>query len=1026
MGGVKMKIAKLVCGTLCLIVALAWGISTPAQTFERGEIRGTTFDQSHSAVPKVTVTLSNPSTGYKRSVDSDSDGIYTFAQVPPGVYTIMAELPNSNFGSVTIKDIELHVGASITLDITMPIKTQTTTVEVSASTAVEAPTAGISQLLNSQSVQNLPLLTNDYRDLAQLSPSAQVVPGLRGGIRLGGQQSDYSGLTIDGNDSYNNFFGEFFGSLETKNMTIPIDSVQEFQVVVNGFAPEFGRSTGGLINVVTKSGTNRVHGTFHYNYRGSGFEADDALHNPSPIARRNEFGGSVGFPIHKDKQFFFGAFDMQRQHGPLVTQFCTPGHNFTNCEAQIAATPLPPVYGAATLKDLEGAHNQFQNFANILGHYDWQITPANHFSVRGFWTRNHTSGFTGGRGQNEIQAGFDNTENFRNSGVNGVFALNTAKGNKVNEIRVGISGETRPRHSNSAGAPEVVFTDSNPDPNLSLNLAVDIGNRFFLPINGDNGKLQGQDNFGYSFGKHDMKWGGDVDVFTDRKDAFVGWSRGEFFFASLNDFKNNNADGFIQGFGLHGKTITQADTLLPNYQSALGLYWQDKWQATPKLSLTYGIRWDTTWNPQPQSLTSGSQVYVGQGDPGSSGGSHLIAPPQRVPNDLKQFGPRVGFAYNLGGVEHPTVVRAAWGLYYAQVPTIFLPTLGNDRGTTMFCCAIPTFPNIFNSSLTANSPAVQAQIGPPGINYVDPSFRNPRVSNVTVGVEHTLARDWTISAHYAYVHSIRLRVGGFSTTTWSRNVVVDHFDQFGRAILVPSPIFGPLPLDPTIGQANELGSFGHGNYHEFVAGVDKRFSHKYQFFATYTWSRNYDNASSERDTDTFYGPQDPFNLNLDYGRNGLDITHQFKAGGIADLPMGFQVSGTIIGHSGLAYPAYDVVDVNGDGVVNQFANNDRPTVTSGSRSFLLPRYPARQPDFFQWDMRLSKYFKFKENMRLQFLGDLFNLTNRGNLYSNPDNSAFVPDSLTGTPSPSSSYRRLDQISPGGTAFAAQFGVKFIF
>src|SRR5713101_8991765 len=159
-----MKIAKLVCASLCLIGALAWAASTPAQTLERGEIRGTTFDQSHSAVPKVTVTLSNPSTGYKRSVDSDSDGIYTFAQVPPGVYSIRAELPNSNFGAVEVKEVELHVGGSITLDITMPIKGQTTTIEVSSSTAVEAPTAGISQLLNSQSVSNLPLLSQDYRD----------------------------------------------------------------------------------------------------------------------------------------------------------------------------------------------------------------------------------------------------------------------------------------------------------------------------------------------------------------------------------------------------------------------------------------------------------------------------------------------------------------------------------------------------------------------------------------------------------------------------------------------------------------------------------------------------------------------------------------------------------------------------------------------------------------------------------------------------------------------------------------------
>jgi hypothetical protein len=174
----------------------------------------------------------------------------------------------------------------------------------------------VSQLINEQAIANLPLSGRDFRDLAQLSPSAQVVPGLRGGMRLGGQQSDYTGLSIDGADSRDNFFGEFFGSLETKNFTIPLEAVQEFQVVTNGFAPEFGRSTGGLLNVVTKSGTNSLTGSAHYFYRGKSLTSDDALGTPPNIDSQHQFGASLGGPITKDKQFFFLAFDVQRQHGP--------------------------------------------------------------------------------------------------------------------------------------------------------------------------------------------------------------------------------------------------------------------------------------------------------------------------------------------------------------------------------------------------------------------------------------------------------------------------------------------------------------------------------------------------------------------------------------------------------------------------------------------------------------------------------------------------------------------------------------
>ena len=226
------------------------------------------------------------------------------------------------------------------------------TVTAAESAAVDVTTAGINQILNQRSVENLPLSGRDYRDLAQLSSSAQVVPGLRGGIRLGGQQSDYAGLVIDGQDSFNNFFGEFFGSLETKNFTVPLESVQEFQVVTNGFAPEFGRATGGLINVITKSGTNQVHGEAHEYYRGNALTANDAVGNPPNIDNQNQIGVPSACRIVKDKQFLYIATDVQRENGPLVTNLCAAGSAadrsasladatlvFANCTGPAGLTP---------------------------------------------------------------------------------------------------------------------------------------------------------------------------------------------------------------------------------------------------------------------------------------------------------------------------------------------------------------------------------------------------------------------------------------------------------------------------------------------------------------------------------------------------------------------------------------------------------------------------------------------------------------------------------------------------------------
>ncbi|MGA7855925.1 MAG: TonB-dependent receptor, partial [Candidatus Acidiferrales bacterium] len=745
-----MKMWKSVVLAVALVLSLFAATSSHAQSLQNGAVRGTVYDTSHSVVPGAKVILSNPSTGFSRTQSVGADGFYSFDNIPPGVYKLHAEA--DGFAASEITDIHVEVGSSLVLDSTLPVKGQTQTVTVTAEAvgAVDTSTAGINQVINQRDLESLPLSGRDYRDLAELSSSAQVVPGLRGGIRLGGQQSDYASLVIDGQDSFNNFFGEFFGSLETKNFTVPLESVQEFQVVTNGFAPEFGHATGGLINVVTKSGTNEVHGEAHEYYRGNDLTATDAIGNPPNITNQNQFGGSIGFPIHKDRQFLFLATDIQRENGPLATNFCSgataadcntafdlssfTGPIFANCTGPASAggncatgqIPLPGAstagfslpagcaqsptagqsflnacFGVNSLADFQKSSNQYQNLFTILGHYDYQFSPANHFSVRGYGTRNHTSGFTGGLGQNEIPADFSETENFINQGVSGVFSLNTVLGRKVNEIRVSIEGETRKRHSNAPGTPTILVCAFGPCSAGSVNSSFLFGQRYYLPINGDGGKLQAADNFSYSFGKHDMKFGGDTDTYTDRKDTFVGWSSGQYEFDSLQDFQAGNAQALIQNLGLNGKPLFASGTLYNNYNSTLGLYWQDKWQLTPRITLTYGLRWEGSWYPQPQTAFPGNETYTGTGS-----NTKTIGIPQRVPDDFKQFGPRIGLAWNVGSNESPTVVRASWGYYYAQIPLLFLPTAGGGRTVGLFCffasscLPTPQFPYLFPSSTT--------------------------------------------------------------------------------------------------------------------------------------------------------------------------------------------------------------------------------------------------------------------------------------------------------------------------------------
>lgn len=1142
-----MKIWKSVLLALMLAGLLFTASPTPAQTLERGEIRGFVYDSSHSIVPSARVTISNPSTGYKHELTTDASGFFDFASLLPGVYQMKAEA--SGFALINITDIHVEIGASLALDVTLPVKGQTQTVTVTAEEtgAVDTSTAGINQVINEKDINDLPLSGRDYRDLAGLSSSAQVVPGLRGGIRLGGQQSDFTGLVIDGQDSFNNFFGEFVGSLETKNFTIPLDSVQEFQVVTDGFAPEFGRATGGLINVITKSGSNEIHGEAHEFYRGSSLTANDGVGNPPNINNQNQFGGSIGFPIHKDRQFLFIAADVQRQDGPLVTQLCASaqcllalptitGPTFANCVPGACApgtVPLPSnvpsagpnaailpsgcstpaagdlvlkdCYGVSSLAGFQGPHTQFQRLFTILGHYDYQFSPANHFTIRSYFTRNHTDGFSGGVGQNEIPMPFDGTENFINKGGAATFSLNTVLGKKVNEIRFSIQDEVRERHPNST-SPGLTIADGSVGLTLGHAFAFGAGDRFFLPINNQDGKLQAADNFSYSFGKHDIKFGGDIDVFQDRKDSFVGWSAGQYDFFDFADFNNANFSGatgciatfscfLSQGVALNGLPLSflgPATTEFPNYQSNIGLYWQDKWAITPNITITYGLRWDGTWNPQPQTPLVGSTVLVGVGPLG--GGTRQSAVPQRWPADFNQLGPRIGVAWSARRGDHPTVVRAAWGYYYAPAITgVFTPTAGagnlthcigsclfpdqtvNNAGVVTSTAGFP-YLNPTSTTLGANQ-LCGTQFGCPSPSsqgdYMDPSFHNPRVSSVTGGVEQTLARSLTMTVTYAFVHSTHLRTGGYPTEeAWSRNFVqcpgAFATDAFGRAILCGA-------LDPTLSSAGDTASFSRGNYHSLVVNVTKRFSNHFQAFANYIWSQNKDNGSSERDTDTYFGTQDPFNINIDYGRNSLDIKHQFKVAGVYELPWGFAVSSTLIAHTGVPFPLYVggtgvtcdpavcgaanengfTGDINGDGVSNNGHNNDRPTVLlANGKQVLLNRYPLNQPGFVELDARVQKDVPVGERYRLQFSADFFNLTNRSNLYSNPDTSATIDygaggncvpnSSLPGAPGTAKGFscgpltstpkvdvlglpiRRTNQVAPGSTPFAFQGGVKFIF
>ena len=1045
-----------------LAATLLLAASAASQTIEKGEISGTVMDPSGAVVPDATVKIIHVATGEERTLTTGSDGRFAANLLSVGGYRI--EVSAKGFATTIVKGVHLAVGQYLIQDISLKLAAVGQTVEVQAEAGpVDKGETRENTVIDRTYVEQLPINGRDFRDFANLTPTADTAPGLRSPVRIGGQQGEYTELIIDGVDNRNSFFGEWFGSLETKNFTFPQDAVQEFQVRAGGFSAEFGHSTGGLVNVVTKSGTNELHGTAHWFFQNLNLVKDTSVPAapgvviPPGFNTRHQFGGTVGGPIFKDRAFFFIGVDRQKKAGPLGTAFS----NQTGCptDPRCVNGVAVPELGIADLAGLQGSTPQRQDLLTPLIKLDYRITHNTTATSRFNYSRNETDNFTGGGSQifvfGQVASNF---ENFVNEGpVASQSVTTTFSPRTVNEARFAYSLERRDRINRGPG-PETQIPDVG-----------NFGRRFFLPITSHHKRYQVIDNFSRTFGKHDVKLGVDLNANATGQ-AFIGFAGGVYKFNSVSDFKNRIPASFRQLFGINGFDAVESGTVPYFWQKELAFYLQDNWRIQPRLTLNLGIRWDGVWNPEAKFKRPGDQVDLGQ--PVISGGklTQRVGPvPQGIPNDFKGIGPRVGVAWDVTG-NSKTIVRGGVGIYYAAPVTIFMANIINGQGlrgqdltipqcsaTRTTACINPTTGVATIGTTTLKYPGLLPSKAPaallpflpsPNIYFADPDLRSARVLNLQVGVEREIARNFSISGTYSYNRSEHLRTGGFNTTPWDRtiNPAGVTFDQFGRSVGPGSTLafaiprlpqsINPVNGLPVISGANALSSFGRARYHAFFLQAKKTFSHNYQFGVNYTVSKNDDNATSDRDTDAFFGPSDPFNLELDYGRSQLDIRHQFTAYGYFFLPLKIEFGTFITARSGRAFPAY-ADDGHVDGCFSPgagyqdgfqcsefFYSTVRPVVNGA----LLPRFPFRNTNFAQWDVRLGREFPIYERLKLRFTAEAFNLTNRNNAFSDTTDTqtkGFCDSLPTACFGSGKGPAILDGASPRGP-IAGQFGLKLIF
>jgi hypothetical protein len=657
---------------LCLAVAL-FALSTvaSAQSQGTGQIVGTVYDQSGAAMPNAKVIATSKATGLVRDAETNTEGGYRIVLLPPGTYSV--EVKQQGFKAFK-SEITVNVGAAVTVDARLQVGQVTEVVEVVATAVIETTAVQTDALINQKSIAGLPINGRRFQDFVQLTPTVQIEPS-RSGISFAGQRGINANITIDGADYNQPFFGGIRGGERANSIfTIPQESISEFQIVPYGYSAEFGRSTAGVMNAVTKSGTNEWHGSGFYYNRDKSMSRKDPF-NRTTLDSQHQFGGSFGGAVRKDKSFFFVSGEDQLVSNPRNVVF-----------RNLDTTPRTAFNGEG-FDFYRGNSGQEVPFTRtndgwtVLGRWDEQFSSNHRVGVRYHYSTNTA--------KNDVSTGGsilpETNESLSDNGIEGDKQYTVAgqwtgifSPHVVNEFRSEYSHESRPRQSNSM------------IPNIT-NAIGTTGLRFFLPTTEFDWRLQVADNLSWNIGTHGVKFGGEYNhLFASQffKQNQVGlFSMGGSNIDLLLNIMSVGTGGCappltctdpVHRFDDAGNTVYRLNIgngLADMAMEQLSLFITDAWRITPRFTLTYGFRWEGYFNPTPATTNSALTASVvnttfpccGKINPGV------------MPDNIKQFMPRLGIAWDMTG-NGKTVLRANAGLYYATSPLLLFATpLNNFR-----------------------------------------------------------------------------------------------------------------------------------------------------------------------------------------------------------------------------------------------------------------------------------------------------------------------------------------------------------
>ncbi|MEW6730118.1 MAG: TonB-dependent receptor [Acidobacteriota bacterium] len=1008
----------LLLGCLCL-PSIAWAQSTATG----GQIVGQVEDTSGAAIAGAEVTVRNKNTNYTRTVTTDDAGRYTIPLVPTGPYEVVCKA--SGF-EPSGQEILITLGSSVGANFSLTVGATSDVVEVSASAgselSIEPTRTSAQSVITDLQIRELPANGRRFQDFIQLTPTVAVEPE-RNGLSISGQRGVNNNINIDGADYNQPFFGGIRGGERAGfAFTVSQEAIQEFQVARNTFSAEFGRSTGGVVNAITKSGTNQFHGSVFYLFRNEDLTAKDPL-NRKPLAKQQQFGGSLGGPIIKDRTFFFTALDFQDADEPITVLYTTlDTRNVRNTPgAQALLGVAPDNVGFSKTNDAQA----------ILGRIDHRLFGNNNLSARFNFSNNKGINATsaGGGVQTTTNSALSNNGIERDRTYTTVIQLTSViSSNLINEFRFQYSREERPRINNGPG-PEVTVLEGG------STVAI-YGQRAFLPIEQFDDRYQVTNNISVIKGAHNTKFGFDFNrVFVDQ--IFRSDAAGVYRFNSLSDYLMRRPSQYRQ---FAGSGVFQAS------QKELAFYVQDEWRVRPGLTITPGFRYEAVFNPQYITATSA-----------------LTRPSQAttIPDDKREYAPRLGIAWDVRN-NGKNVLRLGGGLFYARTPLLLFnqaitnnggnPDLGQSltlSGSAITSAFSAVGINLANASLSNLPIFTQSQLAQlfrtstarPTVAFFDPEFRNPRATQFNAAFDHQLMPGLIVGVDFSYINTVRLE------RLRDINLPAPIVDATGRNIYS-----GPRPNNKFFIIRSQESS-ARSLYRALTVSVNLR-RQRYVLDAYYTLSSNYSDDDNERN---FAGIQydDVNNLANEYNFSRLDQRHQFTANGAVTLPFSFQISGTMRIVSARPFtptgapfkPAVDSPagmpiipsgDLNRD---SQFT--DRPIINGRVNT----RNTERNMSLSDVSLRVQRAFNMpSEKGKITVSFEMFNLFNFDNAQLAGPSQVFGPGfelKRDGTPAlqngkpvvlgPSPNFRQLRN-SKGqylsstslGDPFLVQLGVRYSF